>query len=197
MYNWRKMTKEQQNEVLELRKNKSLAWHSPPNGYIKSWYHISSACFEHKHIIGVSSKRMIEFEIKLREKLSPVSESIIAWCILPNHYHILIQAMNISECKNEIGKLHGSTSFLWNKEESKQGRKCWHNSLIKKIESESYLYATINYIHNNPVKHKYVKKWQDWSCSSASSYLDDVGNEYAKKMWLKHPVYDMGENWDD
>ncbi len=197
MYNWRTMSKEQQEEVLTLRKNQGLAWHSPPNGYIKTWYHISSACFEHKHIIGMSPSRMIEFENKLREKLSPVSEDIVAWCILPNHYHILIQAMNISECKKALGKLHGSTSFSWNKEDNKQGRKCWHSCLPKKIKSESHLFATINYIHNNPVKHKYVLKWQDWNFSSAKSYLEEVGNEYAKKMWLKYPVLNMGENWDD
>ncbi len=116
---------------------------------------------------------------------------------MPNHYHILIQAMNISECKKELGKLHGSTSFLWNKEEKKSGRKCWHRSLAKKIKSEEHLFATINYIHNNPVKHKYVYKWQDWTFSSAKNYLDDVGFEYARKMWLEYPVLEMGKNWDE
>ncbi len=197
MYNWRKMTEEQQDEVLKSRQGNKIAWHSPPNGYTKTWYHISAACFEHKNIIGSSAERMVDFENKLRIKLSSVSESIISWCIMPNHYHILIQAMNISACKKELGKLHGSTSFLWNKEDNIQGRKCWHRCLAKKIKSEEHLFATINYIHNNPVKHKYVSKWQDWTFSSAKNYLDDVGFEHAKKMWLEYPVLNMGNGWDD
>ncbi len=62
MYNWRKMTKEQQEEVLKSRQVNKIGWHSPPNGYTKSWYHISAACFEHKDIIGISATRMVDFE---------------------------------------------------------------------------------------------------------------------------------------
>ena len=197
MYNWRQMTDEQKTEVLNNRKLNGQAWHAPANGYLKTWYHLTAACYEHQSLLGLSPNRIIDFEKVMLASLNKVCESVVAWCVLPNHYHVLIEVMNITECKKALGAVHGSSSFYWNKEENKPGRKCWHRCSVKEINSESHLFATINYIHNNPVKHGYVKKWQDWSFSSAVSYLDDIGIEKAKDMWRKYPVFNMGTGWDD
>lgn len=42
-----------------------------------------------------------------------------------------------------------------------------------KIESDSYLTAVINYIHQNPVKHGFVKEIDDWAFSSYHSVLSN------------------------
>ncbi len=63
--------------------------------------------------------------------------------------------------------------------------------------SERHLWASINYVHHNPVKHGYVTRWQDWPWSSAISFLADVGTERAKEIWREYPVKDYGKNWDE
>ncbi len=55
----------------------------------------------------------------------------------------------------------------------------------------------MNYIHNNPVHHRYVKKWADWAFSSAGEFLEGVGSEKAKEIWLNYPLLDYGKDWDD
>ena len=55
----------------------------------------------------------------------------------------------------------------------------------------------MNYVHNNPVHHGYVKKWQEWSFSSAIDFLEKVGREKAKEIWLNYPLLDYGNGWDD
>ena len=59
MYNWRKMTDEQRDEILTLRQGGGLPWHGPPCEKDTNWYHLSAANFEHKNIIGITPERML------------------------------------------------------------------------------------------------------------------------------------------
>ncbi len=57
-------------------------------------------------------------------------------------------------------------------------------------------WATLNYVHHNPVHHGYVKHWQDWPWSSVRESLEEVGHEKAKEIWLRYPILDYGKKWD-
>ncbi len=65
------------------------------------------------------------------------------------------------------------------------------------MRSDRHKWATLNYVHHNPVKHDYVEKWTDWPWSSADQYLDDIGKEAAAKVWKEYPILDCGKGWDD
>ena len=198
MYAWRKMTVGQKEEALKARKNQSFPWHGPPHFMSEnSLYHVTAACYEHKHIIGYSVGRMAEFEKQLLKTLSAHAENVLAWCVLPNHYHVLVRTLNINKVVRKLGQLHGSTSFYWNTAEAKRGRKCWHRCVDRAMRTERHQWVTLNYIHHNPVHHQYVDSWQDWPFSSAKSYLESVSHEIAKERWVNHPLKDYGKGWDD
>ena len=198
MYNWRKMTKKQQEEVLKLRKAHSLPWHGPPHRMSKATlYHISAANYEHKLIIGQSEERMAEFEEKLLKTLLNYTKQVFAWCILPNHYHLLIESTNILDTLKELGRIHGRSSWCWNQKDNSRGRKCWHRSTERAMRTERHKWATSNYIHHNPVHHQYVKKWQDWPFSSVARYLEEVGYDAAMERWKLYPLLDYGKGWDN
>ena len=184
-------------DVLRLRKQCGQPWHGPPHGLEKHWHHISAACYEHQPILGVSPERMAVFEKELLRVLAPVSEGVSAWCVLPNHYHILLQGINISAIRKALGVLHGRTSHDWNAEENVRGRTCWHRCLPKPVKSESHRWATLNYIHHNPVHHGYAMQWQDWPFSSTRQYLEAAGREFAERTWKEYPLLDYGKGWDE
>jgi len=49
MYEWRKLNKEEQKELLEYRKTNKKPWHTPPHIQgNKSYFLITAACYEHK-----------------------------------------------------------------------------------------------------------------------------------------------------
>jgi putative transposase len=64
------------------------------------------------------------------------------------------------------------------------------------MRSERHYFATLNYIHHNPVKHGYVTKWQDWPFSSGREYLEKIGVDEASRIWRGFPVLDYGKEWD-
>jgi len=197
MYNWREMTPAMRTEVLSLRKQHGQPWHGPPHGLEKHWHHISGACYEHQAILGTAPERMAVFEKELLCTLAPVSEGVSAWCVLPNHYHLLCQCINLPAVRKALGTLHGRVSHDWNVTDATLGRTCWHRCLPKPVKSESHRWATLNYIHHNPVHHGYVKHWQEWPFSSAGQYLEAVGRDIAEKMWKDHPLLNFGKGWDD
>jgi putative transposase len=115
---------------------------------------------------------------------------------LPNHYHVLVRTDNIEALRHELGKLHGRTSYSWNGEENQHGRQVWFNCVDRVIRSHRHFWATVNYIHHNPVKHGYVDHWQDWLWSSAAQFIERVGREHTLKIWREFPIFDYGKKWD-
>ncbi len=195
MYEWRKKTDKERVETIKVRKQRKLPWHSPPHFNGEGLYHLTAAVYEHKKIINKDYKRISDFSNELLSLLSDMGE-VKSWCVLPNHYHILISLKDLKSVTKELGKLHGRTSYKWNKEENLQGRQCWCKVSDRKIRSDKHHYATLNYIHHNPVKHGYVKKWDEWDFSSAKQYLEEVGRDQALKIWSQYPLFNYGDKWD-
>jgi putative transposase len=192
------MNEAERREALALRKALSLPWHGPPHPYGGAGaFHLSAACYEHAPFIGVSPARMAECERKLLETVQGCCESVHAWCVLPNHYHVLVQTPNLKVVTGALGRFHGRTSFRWNGEDSARGRHVWHRCSDRRIRSERHFWAVMNYVHHNPVHHCYVERWERWPFSSARRFLDEVGREEAARIWKAYPLLDFGKGWDD
>jgi putative transposase len=140
---------------------------------------------------------MDDFAASLLAVLERAEATVSAWCVLPNHFHVLIEAPMIAKVLFELGRLHGTTSLAWNREEGQLGRKNFHGAVERTIRSDAHYMATMNYVHHNPVRHGYVEKWTDWPWSSAKAFLQRVGRDTAEVIWKDFPVLDYGAGWDD
>jgi len=198
MYDWRRMSNEDRRKLLEKRRALGQPWHSTPH---RDWgpgrYHLTAACYEHRPIIGASPDRMNECESRLLELLKAHARAVSAWCVLPNHYHLLFETEDVLLLTAAIGEFHGRQSYLWNGEDGTRGRKVWCNCVERAMRSERHFWATMNYVHHNPVHHRYVGCWQDWPYSSAREFLDRAGKAEAERLWRDFPIRDYGKGWDD
>ena len=199
MYRWRKLNEEQRKELLEWRQEHQRAWHSPPHRESDRTdaYLFTAACYEHAPHIGYSPERIADFEQELIETAQKASREIAAWVVLPNHYHFLARTSSAKAVLAALGKLHGRLSHAWNGHERTRGRKVWYRAAETAMKSERHFWATVNYIHHNPVKHRLVEKWQDWPFSSVHAFLAACGREEALSIWQEYPVKDYGKGWDD
>ena len=198
MYDWRKMTPSERRVVLSDRQASGRAWHLPPHeDFGPGDYHITAACYEHVPFIGTSPARMVAFETELLSILDACCEEVHAWCVLPNHYHCLVHSDAVKALLAELGRLHGRSSHDWNGEDGTRGRKVWHGCEERAMRSDAHFWATMNYVHNNPVHHGYVGQWEEWPFSSAKAFLAEVGREEASRIWRHYPVLDYGKGWDD
>jgi putative transposase len=197
MYYWRRLTPKQRRQVLQERRRHPRAWHGPPHYADDSGlYLLSAACYEHRAVIGVSSKRMADFESELLANTQERSQTIFAWIVLPNHYHLLVHAPDIKGLLKALGQLHGRTSFRWNDEDCCRGRQVWHRVAETAMKSERHFWASLNYVLHNAVHHSYAERWQDWPYSNAAQYLEAVGRDEAERRWRAYPILDYGKTWD-
>jgi REP element-mobilizing transposase RayT len=105
LYLWRRLNQKQREELLAWRKARGHPWHSPPHrpnfGHLR--FLISAACYEHRHYIGHSLELMNNFTRDLLAVFGAHSNQTFAWCVLPNHYHALVEVPNIKGLLRELG----------------------------------------------------------------------------------------------
>src|SRR5258708_14011000 len=91
MYFYRTLKADQRREAVEYRRLQRRPWHSPPHWVFvgQRQFIISAACYEHRPVIGSSSKRMTDFELVLVDACTGLA-ILYAWCVLLNHDHLLV-----------------------------------------------------------------------------------------------------------
>jgi putative transposase len=198
-YRWRQLSSDQRVSLLAWRKERGYPWHSPPHrlnfGHLR--FHITAACYEHRPFIGLRPERLDTFARDLLAVFAAHSGQTFAWCVLPTHYHALVEAPDIRGLLRELGRFHGRTSHAWNDEERARGRKVFFRAVERAMRSDRHYFATLNYVHHNPVHHGYVERWADWPWSSAQTYLAETDPDEAKRIWREYPIRDYGKGWDE
>ena len=198
MYRWRRLTEADREEVLKQRFRRGHPTHSPhhiDSGHRS--YHLTAACYEHLPHIGHSIERMNRFAAEWLDVLHARAGIVTAWVLLPNHYHALVRTDRVLDLLKALSQLHGRTSHAWNNEENTRGRQVWCKATETVMKSDGHFLATVNYLHHNPVKHRYTEKWTDWPWSSAAAWLEETGRTAAEEQWRKYPIQEYGIGWDD
>jgi putative transposase len=94
--------------------------------------------------------------------------NIFAWCIMPDHLHLLLQTPAIIPL---IRKLKGAATPAARAIDPK--RKLWQRSFYDHgLRKEENLLETARYIWNNPVRAKLVSKPADYSWSGSTVWPD-------------------------
>ncbi len=116
------------------------------------------------------------------EYIAPVADTF-AYCLLPNHFHILVQ---INEQQEEVTQLASQQFANFFNSYTKSINKAYQRtgSLFEKrfgrilIESNEQLLWLVVYIHRNPQKHGLVTDFRNYRYSSYQTLLK-VGNASA------------------
>lgn len=198
-YEYRKLSPKECEEIVNYRRERGYPLHAPPHPFREAGaYMISAANFEHKSVMK-SAERLTEFESRLLNALREIADDLIAWVVLPNHYHFLACVHSLNHVSAALKQLHGTTSREWNIEDGLTGkRRVWYKFADTYIRNEGHLHTAFNYIHYNPVKHGYVSDPIDWQWSSLSLYHDDMGKDWLQENWKSYiPPNDFGKGWDE
>ena len=196
MYESQKLNQEQKHSLIRERLKKGFPLHSPPHKIKGSeFYLITVTCYKHKNRIK-SEQRRQQLLNEIFDRFINQEIEILAWVILPNHYHLLVKNVEFKQLGQTFRSIHGPLARQWNLEENSTG-KMWCSFSDPAIRSERHYYTTLNYIHYNPVKHNWAKSPYDWNESSVHWYLENHGREWLRNCWVEYPVRQYGKGWDD
>jgi len=160
---------------------------------IDNIYHIYTQGNNQQKIF-YSQENYLFFLRKIRTHIHPFTE-ILAYCLMPNHFHLLIVANEKTVLTKEVAKkqknilseniriMLSSYTQAINKQEGFSGSLFRQNIKIKKLNKDEFLISTqkqfyhndiltcLNYIHQNPVQADLVEKPEHWGFSSFQDYI--------------------------
>ena len=96
-----------------------------------------------------------------------------AFCLMPNHFHLLIEQVNEVPVSKLISKLCTSYSKYVNKKYKRIGHVFQDQFKSVLVENNPQLMWTSAYIHMNPVKDKIVKHPEKYLWSSYNDYVNN------------------------
>lgn len=137
-----------------------------------------NASFFHIMVQGLNKEYILNKEIYmkvyknlLRKKSEKYEINIIAYCIMSNHVHILIQVDKIEEMSKFMHSVDTEYAKFYNEQEKRVGYVYRERFRSEPIEDIRYFAKCINYIHMNPVKAKIVKTCDKYKYSSYNNYI--------------------------
>jgi len=115
-----------------------------------------------------------------------------AYCLMPNHVHLIAVPESESSLARGIGEAHRRYTRYINFKKSWKGY-LWQGRFASFPMDEDYLLASVRYVELNPVRAKLVQRAEDYRWSSAKAHLDgrDDGLVQVK------PMLDRIDNWPE
>lgn len=197
MYRYRKLSEEQRADVVQKRLALGYPPHSPPHLALNdALFLLTASCYDHLCHMDSPIRRRQVLDA-LFEHFIAFGMEIHAWVVLPNHYHLLVHVTEFGVLGDVFRLVHGPTAREWNLQDDALGRKVWYRFADRAIRSERHYYTSLNYIHYNPVKHGWTKSPYDWEASSVHWYLAHGGRDWLRDSWVRYPVRDYGQGWDE
>ena len=113
------------------------------------------------------------FALKKIKKYSQANNiSVIAYCLMPNHYHFLVRQDGEEPAGNLPQSVFNSYTKAHNIKYEHSGTLFEGRFHVKAIQNKSHLLHLCRYIHGNPVKDGLVTDPADWTYSN---YLEWIG----------------------
>lgn len=98
-----------------------------------------------------------------------------AWAIFPNHYHFIAQSPdNPTTLQRMLTHLHAHTARALNNLENTPGRKVWYQYWDTQLTFEKSYLSRLNYVMNNPVRHRVVQYADEYRWCSASWFRENA-----------------------
>lgn len=141
-------------------------------------YHVTVRGDRREDIFEDDQDRQI-FLATLEKVITQCNWICYAWCLMDNHYHLLIQTPDGNLSKG-MRQLNGVYTQASNRRHLRVGHLFQGRFKAILVDSDAYLLELARYVVLNPVRAGMVKKPSDWKWSS---YRASVGVEPAP-AWL-------------
>lgn len=122
--------------------------------------------------------------------IEPVAKTY-AYCLMSNHFHLLVRIKDCEECKEvcqslkdwqtysrtypsrAFSNLFSTYTKAFNKSHQRTGSLFEKPFRRKLVDSDRYFTTVVAYIHRNPQKHGFVTDFRDWPYSSYQAIVSD------------------------
>lgn len=160
---------------------------------------LESDCFYHifnrgnnKEDIFKESDNYYHFLKLLKKHILPIAD-IYAYCLMKNHFHLLIKIksfqnlqvddklMKLKNLSQPFSNLFNAYTKSINKRYNREGSLFKVRFKRNRMTNEEYLKNAILYIHLNPLKHGFTDNFENYEYSSYRSILSNKRTELKRR----------------
>lgn len=109
----------------------------------------------------------------LAEWCAKAETEVWAWCLMPNHVHLILTPTGEDGLRAALGEAHRRYTRMINFREGWRGH-LWQERFHSFPMDEAYLLACARYVELNPVRARLVRRPEDWRWSSARAHLGGI-----------------------
>jgi len=139
--------------------------------YPGAFYHITSRGNRKEPVFLSDHDREVLLEY-FRDANKKYDAVIHAYCLMKNHYHLLLETLRANLSKI-MHFLNASYTIYFNRRHSRVGHLFQGRFKAIIIEADSYAQELSRYIHLNPIRAKIVARPEEYTWSSYQAYLSD------------------------
>ncbi len=137
--------------------------------YPGAWYHVMNRGRRGETVFSDKQDYLCFVDL-LKETSDKWGIRISAYCLMPNHYHLLVQTP-LSNISRGMRHLNGIYTQRYNRHHGCDGQlfRGRYKSIL--VEEDVYLLRLLRYIHRNPLRAGLVQRIEDYEWSSHHAYL--------------------------
>jgi len=134
------------------------------------------------------------FEKILNEAIEKFDMRLLAYCVMPNHWHLLVHPKQDGDLSKFMGWLSNTHTRRWHAAKNTIGQGHLYQGRYKSFlcQKDDHFITLVRYVERNAKKANLCKLAQDWKWSSI--YRREHGSTEQKKMLSGWPI-DMPKNY--
>jgi putative transposase len=153
--------------------------HAPLHAFNETGtYIVTGSTLDKKHVF-TSIEDLNFLHNLLLELAEKYQWRLEAWAIFSNHYHFVAQSpADPTNLKKFLTHFHATAARHINAKHNTPGRKVWFQFWDSRITFHTSYLARLNYVMQNPVRHKLVTCANQYKWCSASWFEDNADKAY-------------------
>jgi len=128
----------------------------------------------------------------MREWCLSSGVEVWAYCLMPNHAHLIATPESKTSLAHGIGEAHRRYTRYINFKKSWKGY-LWQGRFASFPMDEDYLLASVRYVELNPLRARLVDRAEDYRWSSAKAHLEGQDDVLVKVK----PMLDRVDDWSE
>ena len=146
----------------------------PRSSYENGFFHVMVQGINKKYIFekSIEKEEYLSLMLKYKDKFNI---TLLAYCIMDNHAHLLIYTDEIYEMSKYMRLINSKFARDYNRVTDRVGYVFRDRFNSQFIDNKEYLLKCLRYIHMNPVKANIVEKPEEYKFSSYNSFLKKDG----------------------
>lgn len=134
------------------------------------YYHVMMRGNNKEKVFEKTTEKQYFIE-QLRYQIGKETISLVAYCLMDNHVHLLIHS-ELQKMIESLKWVNIKFAGLYNLKYERVGHVFQDRFKSEVIDTEEYLIGAMRYIHNNPIKARIVSNIDSYHWSSYKEYVE-------------------------